>query len=76
MEWTSPYMRTTYDRLFEKLGPPTMGPDKKGLEKHTCEWTLDLDGNVCTSDANPRAGYTIWDPHGDQLEGTPRGQYA
>lgn len=41
------YIKTTYDKLVEKFGPPSHG--RSGDGKVNCEWVLRFnDGLVCT----------------------------
>lgn len=70
------HIRTTYDRLVSKLGPPTDGPDDYGGDKTTCEWYVDRDGktlrNIETSDMD-KVLFSVYDW---KEERTPRGQYC
>lgn len=67
------YTRTTYDRLVEKLGLPTFGPNDHTLDKSTCQWVLDADGKVLKPNLSAAGCFEIYDWKTDV---TPRGQYA
>lgn len=56
-------INATYDQLVEVFGLPSYGPDEDPDDKVTCDWTLDIDGTVCT----------IYD--WKEYTSTPRGYY-
>ena len=71
------HVRTTYDRLVEKLGPPTYGPNDRELDKSTCEWLIDAHGKVLKAlpeeEAAMNSCVSIYDWKTNE---TPKGQYA